>query len=452
MTVTATFRTRLARTDPAALRSAGPEANELRRALLAGARIAVIEPGYPAKRFLYERAGALGVELVLVGDRKSWARGLVDEGVAAGFLEADTSGIPDVAAAAVLAAIGDEAERLDGVVTFWEDAVPATARIASALGLPGMPIATADAARSKLRTLQASRAAGLPTPHFMHLDGAATLRAAAELVGFPAVIKPEYGAEALGCLRVDDFAGLEAGYERVAALITPELNAIFQQGCDLMLEEYLDGPEFDVDFLLSGGACVFSAIGENWPTHEPYFVETGLHTPSAHPPERLAAIVELCVRTALALGFRDGPVHAEAKDTSAGPRILELNARLGGGSIVDNHRLVTGVDLLEQQLLVSLGIPVAPTPYPDPACGIATVAVHPSCSGTLAHTRFFDHLADDPSVIQRDVYVKAGERVVASADGFPTVLGELTVRGRDVPEARAKVLALVDALTIPYDG
>ncbi len=326
MTATATFRDRLASTDPASLRRAGAAADELRRGLLRGARIAVIEPGYVSKRFLYERAGALGVELVLVGDGESWARAFVDEGVAARFVDADSSGDPELAARAVLDALGDEAQKLDGVVTYWEDAVSATARLAASLGLPGMPVAAADGARSKLRTLQASQLAGLPTPRFMHLDDVATLPAAAAHVGFPAVIKPESGAEALGCLRVDDVESLEAGYERVAALITPELNSIFEQGCDLLLEEYLDGPEFDVEFVLNGGACVFSAVSENWPTHEPYFVD-----------------------------LRDGVVHAEAKDTAAGPRMLELNARLGGGSIVDNHRLVTGIDLVEQQLLVTLG-------------------------------------------------------------------------------------------------
>ncbi len=450
MRPTTTLRARLASVEPEALRRRGAEADELRRHLLGGSRIAVIEPGYINKRFLYERAKALGVDLVLVGDSHSWARALVDEGVAARFVSAETSGDPDGASASVLSALASEAERLDGVVTFWEDAVPATARIASALGLPGMPIQAADGARSKLRTLEASRDASLPTPRFVHLADAGTLAAAAAQVGFPAVIKPVFGAEALGCLRVDDLKGLEAGYASVTALISPELNPIFEQGCDLLLEEYLDGSEFDIDFLLSDGACVFSAVSENWPTEEPYFVETGLQTPSAHPPERVAELIDLCVRTALALGFREGPLHAEAKDTTRGPRLLELNARLGGGSIVDNHRLVTGVDLLEQQLLVSAGIPVAPTAYPQPACGIATVALHPARSGTIEHTRFFDRFADDPSVIQRDVYVEAGEHVVTSADGFPTVLGELTVRAADAPAARARVLELIDTVTIPY--
>src|SRR5579872_6987032 len=195
MTLTARLQTRRAHTDPAAVSARGPESDALRRVLLAGSRIAVIEPGYPNKRFVYERAAALGVELVLVAKSGSWAHALLDEGVAARVLDADPSGEPDRAAEAMLAALGEEAESLDGVVTFWEDAVPATARIAAALELPGIPPAAADGARSKLRTLEASRAAGLPTPRFLRLDDAASLPAAAAHVGFPAVIKPVFGAE-----------------------------------------------------------------------------------------------------------------------------------------------------------------------------------------------------------------------------------------------------------------
>jgi biotin carboxylase len=65
----------------------------------------------------------------------------------------------------------------------------------------------------------------------------------------------------------------------------------------------------------------------------------------------------MCVRTAVALGFFDGVLHAEAKDASRGPRILEVNARFGGCAITLHHQMVTGVDLVEQQLLIGPGSP-----------------------------------------------------------------------------------------------
>jgi len=436
MALTAPLPARLARTRPAAFSDG----------LLAGTRIAVIEPGYATKRFLYERARSSGVELVFVGDCGGWAHSLQEDGVAARLLDADTSGDPDQAAGRILAALGDEARRLDGVVTLWEDAVPATARVARALGLPGTDPATTDRARNKLRTLEASRAAGLPTPRFMHLRGRGSLAAAAEHVGFPAVIKPVFGSGALGCLRVDDLAALEDAYALDSALITPELNVIFRQGTDLMLEEYLDGTEFDVDMVLSGGECVFSAVSENWPTTEPYFVETGMHTPSSHPPERLRALTDLAVSTVLALGFEHGVLHVEVKDTSRGARLLEINARLAGGVITDMHRFVTGVDLLEQQLLIAIGLPATPTPYPQPAGGACGVFLNTSRSGNLTNALFLDHLHDDPSVIQHDVLVEPGEPLTAAPDGFPTVIAEITVTGADSTEAIAKALAIVDEL------
>jgi carnosine synthase len=445
------FRVGLAAADPARLRDRGPEGEALRRELLSLARVAVIEPGYITKRFLYVRAHSLGVKLVLVGTDAGWARTLVHEGVAERFLDADTSGRPEAGAHAILDALGDEAGRLDGIFTLWEDTVPATARVAEALGLPGMPPTAADGARSKLRTREASRDAGLPTPLFMHIPDASTLAAAAEHVGFPAVIKPVFGAEALGCLRVDDLPSLEEGYARVSALITPELNAIFRQGQDLLLEEYLDGPEFDVDIVLSDGECMFSAISENWPTEEPYFVETGMHSPSSHPVDRQDAMGDLCIHTAYALGFRDGVLHAEAKDTSNGPRLLEMNARLAGGIIEEIHRIVTGVSLLEQQVLLAVGLPAVPAPFPEPVAGATLISLHASRSGRLANTHFLDHLSTDPSVIQQDAMVEAGEPVTAAADGFPTVIAELAVAGPTADAAVTAGLAMVDALDIPYE-
>lgn len=38
----------------------------------------------------------------------------------------------------------------------------------------------------------------------------------------------------------------------------------------LMLEEYLDGPEVDVDLVFSESHPVFGSITDNWPTVEPW--------------------------------------------------------------------------------------------------------------------------------------------------------------------------------------
>ncbi len=50
-----------------------------------------------------------------------------------------------------------------------------------------------------------------------------------------------------------------------------------------MMEQYLDGPEVDVDVVLNAeGDVVYGNVTDNWPTIEPYFNETG--GASARPP------------------------------------------------------------------------------------------------------------------------------------------------------------------------
>src|SRR5690242_13250375 len=124
MPPTAKIQARLADADSALLRQPGARGDAARRALLAGARVAVIDPGYEGKRFIYERAaGELGVDLVMVGEMGHWSQGLVAEGIASTFIEVGCAGTPAPTAERILAAIGPEADTLDGIVTFWEDAV-----------------------------------------------------------------------------------------------------------------------------------------------------------------------------------------------------------------------------------------------------------------------------------------------------------------------------------------
>ena len=43
----------------------------------------------------------------------------------------------------------------------------------------------------------------------------------------------------------------------------------------VMLEEYLDGDEVDVDVVLSKGVARYTFVSDNWPCDEPWFNETG---------------------------------------------------------------------------------------------------------------------------------------------------------------------------------
>ncbi|PNG99303.1 Carnosine synthase 1, partial [Tetrabaena socialis] len=65
---------------------------------------------------------------------------------------------------------------------------------------------------------------------------------------------------------------------------------------ELMVEEYLDGPEVDCDLVFENGRPVYGAITDNWPTVEPYFNETGSNCPSILPKAVQVELLELSVR------------------------------------------------------------------------------------------------------------------------------------------------------------
>ena len=79
-----------------------------------------------------------------------------------------------------------ELGELDGVCTFCEMAVPLVSRVAETLGLSGNAPDAVDAARDKHSTRAKMAAAGLPTPRNMLVQQPSDLKAAAEMVKFPA--------------------------------------------------------------------------------------------------------------------------------------------------------------------------------------------------------------------------------------------------------------------------
>lgn len=402
-----------------------------------GATVAVIGAGYEGKRRYYERLAALGAHLVIVDEPGHWSESLAAEVAGTKWVATPITGDPDADAGAILDALKRSGVRPDGVLTFVENYVREAARVAAALGLPGNPPGAVDAARSKVRTRELSARLGLPTPKAQRVRSLDELFAAAADVGFPAVVKPEFGASAAGCVRVDSFESLPRVYKLVRAVVSPEQKAIFRAGNDLLLEEYLDGVEFDVDLILQHGNCVFSSVSQNWPTAEPSFQETGLHLPPDHNKKAVGGLVDLSVRTVQAFGFRRGVLHVEGKCTSRGPRLIEVNARMGGTRIHQMVEAVWGVDLIEAQLRSCLDLPQTVKPIRKPRCAVVNAIVHAPATGRLAGLPFAQVAPEGGMGVELDIFGETGQEVAGPDSTFATVLAELTLSAKSLRRARS---------------
>lgn len=458
---TATFEM-LSTVDPVVVRAEGAEGQKLRRKLAEGATVVFFTAGYPGKRFVFERARDLGIKAVIIEHPDSWSRSLVDEGVIAKFLPVDMSQSSDKIYEQSLQLIKELGKdgvtgEADAIATFVELAVPVVARLCEKLGLPTAASSAVDKARDKHATRAALKAAGLPTPKNCLIHSEQDVQQAAEIVGFPAVLKPISGAASLGVKKVVSRDQLLPCYREVAA----ELNSLvvvsgaLEKGdgskgvsagssiaLTVLLEQYLDGTEVDVDVVVSEGQWRYASITDNGPTLEPYFNETWGVCPSLLPLTQQRELKDLAVKSLEALGLSAGVFHVECKYTSSGPQLIEVNARMGGGPVHEISRRTWGVDLVEEALFVALGIPSRPAVPREPLVSTAYYVVPATESGTLQKLPDLESLGKTKDVIWARPLVAVGDRIVGPAEGLPTWVLDIFVEKPDAKQAKEFVMQL----------
>jgi carnosine synthase len=216
----------------------------------------------------------------------------------------------------------------------------------------------------------------------------------------------------------------------------------------LLLEQYLDGPEVDVDIVMSEGEWRYAAVQDNGPTLEPYFNETWAASPSLLAKEKQSELKNLAVSTVKALGFTAGVFHVECKYTSTGPQLIECNARMGGGQVRECNLLTWGVDLVEETLFIALGIPARPVVAKVPKNGVAYCYVNAKQSGVMGSIDSIKDLTKKDGVVWAKPLAKPGDKVVGPDDGLPTWLCDLLVTKASAREALDFLLKMQDDLPV----
>ena len=444
--------------------------------VLQGKRIAFVTSGYAGKRFIYEKAKSLGVSTTIIDSSSSWAKSLVDEGVIDHFIGVDFGQSHDALVCEIVKCLGDAKIVLDGVCTFAELSLPICAMLARTLNLPGADPAIVSLVRDKHRVRQVVAQAGLSEIKSFAIKSVNDLECAASFVGFPSVLKPISGADSLGVKKVNNMCELREALfqvqEVVAGLIVnsgaltrsssgesdPEQHAGRFIALDLSLEEYLDGPEVDVDIVLHKGRCHFVSVVDNGPTLEPYFAETWNLCPSILSETWQTELIAEALATVKALGFENGVFHVEERYTSRGPRIIEVNARMGGGPIRLQHKYVYGVDLVVEQLLSATGSApscfFASQPAVPKSTNLSFVSATPNVkrSGRIDSLGFLEKIRARTDLVGLWEFVAPGETVIGPEEGQPTWLCEIALGGTAGSQVLLKhMLQLVDDLVTDVD-
>ncbi|WP_073912536.1 ATP-grasp domain-containing protein [Streptomyces sp. CB00455] len=242
----------------------------------------------------------------------------------------------------------------------------AAARANEELGLPGTPSAAVTALMDKAALRARSNTLHPRRPvSFARCGRAETLPFIATLIGYPCVVKPRAGADGEGVRLVLDEAGARA------------LAGCYPEVTDLLVEEYLEGPELGVASLSRAGR--HHILGWTRRRAGPGLTATGHDLPVALSPAT-AQDVRALVRDVLDLaGHHDGPSHTEVVLTAHGPRLIEAHARPGAEEIGRLLRTALGTDVLALALAAGLGLP-GPARHPRTAhAGLRYVDFPPGC-------------------------------------------------------------------------
>lgn len=235
--------------------------------------------------------------------------------------------------------------RADGIMTLATDMpMRALAYACERLGLVGLAYESAVKATDKGEMIKAFEAAGVEHPWY-HIVPDGEKPAAGYT--FPLITKPTDNSGSRGVMLVQNEDELER------ALSYSSENG--RRG-DVIVEEYMQGPEVSVEVMVSHGIPHVLQITDKLTTGAPHFVEMGHSQPSRLPNEAQLAIRDLAMRAALCVGIENGPAHVEIILTKDGPKMVELGARMGGDCITTHLvPLSTGIDMVGNTINIALG-------------------------------------------------------------------------------------------------
>lgn len=381
-------------------RSVGPLVETMvqrsQRHLMDGKTILVVGAGGFSKRFIWDAARDYGIKVFLVNDvEDTFASERVDK-----FIQYDFSNhlLDAQHAQAIIQLLDSDMDIVDGCCTFWEDCGPLAARICSLMGYHGAGLQGALIAKKKSSTQQLLRERKADIPHFprtyLYTGRSAAIRDAKDIsvasrcIGFPSVLKLEYGSSAVGVKLVKDENECREEYEKIRSSLRQESDHPgigLGYGNDMMLMEYYEGTEHDIDIVIYQRRLIVAFISDNGPTRPGKFTETAACMPTCLPSDKAGQLKTAAYQCCTEVGLISGVFNVEMIMTSTGPKLLEINARMGGFYLRDWVKTCYNVDLLLCSFMIAAGVkPLLPKNITPRCCIMGLMCVPSAHRDTLS--------------------------------------------------------------------
>jgi acetyl-CoA carboxylase biotin carboxylase subunit len=388
------------------------------------------------------RLGMTAILGVSEADKASLPALLADEVVLIGPAPSSESYLSvERVVAAAMAAKADAVHPGYGFLS--ENVAFGRAVLAAGMIFVGPDMASLEAMGDKLMARHAGVAAGLPVVPGGEAAGKDAARAQAEITGYPLLLKAVSGGGGRGMKRVDAPAQLDSQIDMAMA----EAQAAFGDS-RIYVERYIGkGRHVEVQILGDGTTAIH--LGTRDCSIQRRFQKLVEEAPAfGIPAEKHEAITDAAVRFAASLKYRGaGTVEFLVDAETFDFYFLEMNARIQVEHPVTEA--VTGIDLIEQQLLVAdgqrLGLQQDFVSFKGHAIEVRINAEDWAQDFRPSPGRVKAAAWPAGPGIRVDTHIGKNGAVPPYYD---SLIGKLIVSGRDRAEAVSRLAAALDVLEI----
>ncbi|NLU74421.1 ATP-grasp domain-containing protein [Streptomyces sp. HNM0575] len=335
----------------------------------------------------------------------------------------------------------------DAVVSYDESHVLRAAELAEDLKLSGLPLAAARIARDKHSQRQLLAREGIsPTRSTLVSSLEEGLRAA-EDTGYPVIVKPRGLSGSAGVSRVDSSDGFAAAFRTAMGI---DKKGMASDG--ILVEEYLEGEEFEVDVWTSDGTAQPVYWARKYFAYDPHPIETGYVTGAGSLDTEDPAVAsgfELARRAVLAVGIDHALVHVEIKLTPRGPRVVEVNARPSGDMAAVVTELGTGQRIGSLLASAALGLPPEPAEFQQAADRAAGVKfLYPRGPQRFDGLADAERLRAEPWIVQIGELRERGTEIAPPPADFWGRAGYVMATGTSADEVDRRLTEAERELTV----
>lgn len=349
-------------------------------------RLAMLHGRYNFKmtEMLYQAALELDIEMYVFAEPNHWFQEESYAPYRKAYIPIDIQRVDDTLGQRVVDALQERQIEVDGIVALTDKWLIPAAQAALALGLPSESVKLYEVCRDKYLTRQLDLPRDFTSKCVSGLKGAEswleTRRELGDALTYPLIVKPCAGWASEGVRKVFK------EQELLDAVAKANLND-YSRGDLVTIETYIDGPEFDANFILWDGKPLFVEISDQFPaeadldttTSTTNFLETELFLPSALPSNEQSLIKDKMLDVLRQLDCRNGIHHMEGRmrnsameyrvsaggidlawtteDSLAGPEavLIENNPRPPGTNSNSVILHTYGIDFYAVHLLIALG-------------------------------------------------------------------------------------------------